>query len=242
MKKEQPSIGTWRESAQLPATDVVRVPPSLRVELAATLPGSPCTAVRLLSDFKALSPGDVVVQTAAGSPVGSALSQLAARRGARVISIVDETGRNYAPTVERLKLTGSEVVFGAAHVDNAGVRAVLADMPAPTLAVHGGAADSCKALASVISRGCPVVTYCPGVADEAVLANAGAEGATFSLAEWMRAAGRDEVQKMVDEVAALMEEGELSGWLQRVEYDRLLSAVESGGVYNRKLVAVMDAV
>lgn len=234
-------IGTWRECGQVAATDVMRVPSTMRKELAATLPGSPATAYRLLRDFATLEDGDVVIQTAAGSPVGTALAQLASQKGVRVISVVCETARDYAPTVERLKLHGSEVAVGQSYCDSAGVRAVLADMPAAKLAVHGGDEAGCAVLARLISKGCPVVTYCPGVADAAALAAVGARSSTFSLADWLRCAKRSEVESMMQEVVGLMECGALTGWLQRVNFNSLPQALKRGGSTRRKLVAMMNS-
>lgn len=235
-------LGTWREASEVSVEDVVPIPSDLRMELAATLPGSPCTALRLLTDFETLGEGDVVLHSAAGSAVGTALVQLGQMRGLRMVSIVSETSRDYAPTVERLKLLGSEVAIGEPYLDSNGFRAVMADLPAPKMAFHGASQQVCAAIAPVLRKSCPVVTYCPGTVDSGALTKAGLTEKTFSFAKWLTQASREDIQRMVLEVAGLMQDGALTGWLQRVKFDDLPTAIRQGGTTRRKLVAMMDKV
>lgn len=201
---------------------------------------SPCTALRLLSDFGDLKPGDVIVQNAGGSPVGTAIVQLGRARGLRVVSIVSEAGPDYAPTVERLKLLGSEVGIGEEYLDSKGIRAVMADMPKPKLALNGGTAAMCARLASILPEGTKVVTYCPGIEDSASLRSAKLTGKSFSMGEWLRTADRASVEGMIGELTKMMEGGSLTAWLQRVKFDDLPHAIAEGGVTRRKLVAIME--
>lgn len=233
---QQPGVGTWCESGQVSANDVLRIESDVRTELAATLPGSPCTAYRLLRDFAQLSSGDVIFQSAGGSPVGSALVQLASSQGVRVVSLVSESARDYAPTVERLKLLGSEVAVGESYAENVGVKAVLDDLPQPKLAFHGGDKASSVLLGKLIPKNCPIVTYPPGITDTAVLQKV----IHFSLADWLRNAKANDVEVMVSDVVKRMKDGSITSWLQRVPFGELSKAIENGGVCRRKLVAVMQ--
>lgn len=219
----------------------MRVPSEIRPELAATLPGSPCTAYRLLNDYQRLQSGDVILQTAGGSSVGSALSQMASQRGLRLISLVSESARDYAATVERLKLQGSEVVIGESYVKTEGFKSVVQDMDKVKLAFHGsGDVGSCEALTEVLPHGCEVIWYCPGVADSRILGKRGVAAKEFSLAHWLRSADRAQIEDMLKEVCEQMIDGRLTGWLQRVRFDELPHAIKRGGMTRRKLVAMME--
>lgn len=234
-------LGTWREACEVEADRVMRVPSSVRTELAATLPGSPCTAMRLLSDFGSLREGDVVVHSAGGSAVGTALVQMGSARGLRMVSIVSEKSRDYAPTVERLKLLGAEVAIGESYLKTAGMQAVMEDLPPPKVAFHGSSPQACAAMASLLPKGCTVVTYCPGVVDSTALQQNGLSESSFSLADWLQNSDREHIEHMVHSVAEMMETGSMKGWLQRVKFEDLALAIEQGGKTQRKLVAIMDA-
>lgn len=69
-------------------SDVLAVPKSVPLEVAATLTSGASTALRLLSDFSSLSSGDVVVQSGGESAVGEAVVQLAAKRGVKTVTFV----------------------------------------------------------------------------------------------------------------------------------------------------------
>lgn len=223
-------------------SQVLPVPNTMRIELAATLSASPFTALRLLSDFGSLSSGDVVVQNDASSAVGTAVVQIANALGLKTISLVDERSADYAPTVERLKLMGGDVVVGESFVDSDGLKAVLADMPAPKLGINGSRkAESCAAVAGLVGEGGAVVTHCPGVSNGSAIKLRGLSAAAFSLPDWLEKSSRAEVDGMVKQLTAWIEEGRLTAWLQRVAFDELPQAIKQGGDARRKLVALMPA-
>lgn len=84
----QAGLGTWRHSAVLSSSDVLAVPKSVPLAVAATLTSGASTALRLLNDFCSLSSGDVVVQSGGESAVGEAVVQLAAKRGVKTVTFV----------------------------------------------------------------------------------------------------------------------------------------------------------
>lgn len=84
----QAGLGTWRHAAVVSSSDVLAVPKSVPLEVAATLTSGASTALRLLSDFSSLSSGDVVVQSGGESAVGEAVVQLAAKRGVKTVTFV----------------------------------------------------------------------------------------------------------------------------------------------------------
>lgn len=235
----QTSAGTWCETGSISESDVVSVPKTIPLELAATLSASPFTAFRLLSDFGSLSPGDVVVHNNASSPVGTALVQIAKSMGIRTISLVDETSAEYSPSVERLKLMGSDVVVDEAFATSDEFKAVISDMPAPKLGINGSTIGSCDVVASLVQGGGTVVTYCLGASDDASIKSKGLSPASFSLPAWLKGQNRSTVDAMVSELVKMIEEGELTGWLQKVKFDELPHAIDEGGMMRRKLVTIM---
>ena len=71
------SFGTWRHEGIGSESDFLKVSKDLPIPYAATLFVNPCTAYRMLRDFKTLKPGDVIIQNAANSMVGLAVVQMA---------------------------------------------------------------------------------------------------------------------------------------------------------------------
>lgn len=212
------------------ASDVLRLPADIRVELAATL-SAPLTAMRLLAEAK---PGDVVLQNAASGPVGTAVVQIARVMGVSTVSLVAESMTEYAPTVERLKLMGGDVVIGESYATSAGFKAVLDDLPAPKLALNG--AQDAAALLALTPKGATVVSYSPhSVAEH----KDGVKTDSFSLAEWLDATDAHTVESMLVALTDLMRQEKLTGWLQRVPFEKLPNAVERGTMLRRKLVAIM---
>lgn len=91
----QAAFGTWRTHAVCAAADVTPIPNEDRavsVDDAATLSVNPCTAYRMLKDFahggRGVAPGDVVIQNAATSGVGTAVIQIAKAMGVKTINVI----------------------------------------------------------------------------------------------------------------------------------------------------------
>lgn len=153
-----------------------------------------------------------------------------------MVSIVSEAARNYAPTVERLKLLGSEVAIGESYIDSVGIQSVLDSLPRPKVAFHGGDERSASILGKIVPKECPIVTYAPGVAGGSLSQDL----KSFSLADWLVSADEEAVKTMVSEVVQMMNEGKISSWLQRVPFAGLPMAIKEGGISNRKLVAIVQ--
>lgn len=233
------AVGTWCETALLNESQVVQVPKTVRMELAATLSASPFTALRLLSDFGSLKPGDVVVQSAGASAVGTALVQIANEMGLRTVSLVRENSADYAAAVERLKLMGGDVVIGESYVKSSALASVMSDLPPPKLGINGSDSDSCALVASLVGSGATVVTYCPGTSNATALKSKSLKSARFSLAEWLDSHQGADAEAMVSRLTGLIEHQKLTGWLQRVKFADLPNAIQVGSSTRRKLVAIM---
>ncbi|MBN4055099.1 zinc-dependent alcohol dehydrogenase family protein [Acidimicrobium ferrooxidans] len=80
--------GNWREQVVIPAKQAVPVPAEMSDEQAATFFVNPASAVVMLNYLLAVSPGDWLLQTAAGSTVGRLVIRLASHQGIRTINVV----------------------------------------------------------------------------------------------------------------------------------------------------------
>lgn len=95
---------TWVEAAVLDAADVLPVPEALSDEAAAQLFVNPLTA-HLLLDAAGLREGDVLAQSAGASAVARIVTEMAVRRGIRVVSVVRREAH-----ADRLRQLGADVV------------------------------------------------------------------------------------------------------------------------------------
>ncbi|KAF9309189.1 mitochondrial 2-enoyl thioester reductase [Podila horticola] len=113
-------LGTWRSHGNFKATDLTRItekagrggkdgaPRLDRLQLA-TLTVNPCTAYRMLRDFKTLSAGDYIIQNGANSGVGEAVIQMARMLEVKTINII-RNREGHEQVAERLR------VLGATHI------------------------------------------------------------------------------------------------------------------------------
>ncbi|XP_075980526.1 enoyl-[acyl-carrier-protein] reductase, mitochondrial-like isoform X1 [Anticarsia gemmatalis] len=85
----QNAQGTWRDLAVFDENVLKCVPPQLGIAECATLAVNPCTAYRMLHDFKPVRvTGSVVIQNGANSAVGQNVIQLCNAWGIQTINIV----------------------------------------------------------------------------------------------------------------------------------------------------------
>ncbi len=81
--------GVWREAGTFKAADLIEIPENVPTEQAAQAFVNGLTAYVLLETFaNDLKPGDWVIQNAASSALGFALTQLCRARGLKTISVV----------------------------------------------------------------------------------------------------------------------------------------------------------
>ena len=102
--------GTWRSHAIENQEKFFKVPNNLSKHACATLTVNPCTAFRLLEDFKELKPNDTVIQNGANSGVGQAVIQLARLRNVNVVNIVRKR-ENQNELTDYLTKLGAKYVF-----------------------------------------------------------------------------------------------------------------------------------
>jgi hypothetical protein len=150
------SLGGFRAMAKAPAASFVKVPANVPAEYAGVL-SSAATASLLL---KGVAAGDVVVQSGASSLVGQAVVQLARAKGIVTVSVVAPS-TDEEDMVGLLKSLGGDVVVPSAypHCSSWRFKALLADLPAPALAItfedamdDQGLAAKAKAAAGSVSK------------------------------------------------------------------------------------------
>ncbi|MDQ3610040.1 MAG: quinone oxidoreductase [Actinomycetota bacterium] len=146
--------GAYAEYAVVPAARLVPVPDELELRVAAAVMLQGMTAHYLSSDTFPLRPGHVALVHAGSGGVGRLLVQLAARRGARVITTVSTedkealarqagatdviryTEMDFAEEVERLTDGGVDVVYDSVGKDTFG-RSLDCLRPRGLLALYG---------------------------------------------------------------------------------------------------------
>ncbi|PZC74472.1 hypothetical protein B5X24_HaOG207829 [Helicoverpa armigera] len=81
-------LGSWRYYGIYNEKDVHLVSKNLPLAEAAMLTIAPCTATRLLTDFRKMCPGETVIQNAANSACGQSVIQLCRAEGINTLNIV----------------------------------------------------------------------------------------------------------------------------------------------------------
>ncbi|KAI9331631.1 hypothetical protein BDR26DRAFT_824416 [Obelidium mucronatum] len=112
-------FGTWRQFANAQVSFLIPLNhPGVKLHDAATLMVNPCTAYRMLTDFKKLNPGDVIIQNGANSAVGQAVIQIAKARNIKTINMIRGTlgPDNSLPRSDLQELKSKLVSMGASLV------------------------------------------------------------------------------------------------------------------------------
>jgi len=173
----QPGLGTFRSSFWTPATSVLPLKQGHQLKellgsQAATIPQLGGTALRMLRDFVALSPGDVVLQNAGNSGVGFMASQLGKTLlGVPVVSISRRGGRTpdqWDELVEHL-MTDGQCALVVAEEDLSSreavkefqreLRSLSGTGQLPSLALNAVGGESASMLCKCLEIGGTIVTY-----------------------------------------------------------------------------------
>jgi NADPH:quinone reductase-like Zn-dependent oxidoreductase len=104
--------GGYAEFVVVPVANLLRRPPSLPVEDAASIPLTFLTAWQMLVDLARVGPNDTVLVLAAGSGVGVAAVQIARLHGARVIAAASAPAK-----LERAAALGAHEGLDTREVD-----------------------------------------------------------------------------------------------------------------------------
>eukprot|EP00753_Platysulcus_tardus_P014915 PLAT4628.2.p1 GENE.PLAT4628.2~~PLAT4628.2.p1 ORF type:complete len:352 (-),score=175.95 PLAT4628.2:129-1184(-) len=239
-------LGSWRQTAVLPADAVTAVPSDLLpAELMAAGTGvAPLTALRLLNDFAKLREGDWIIHNGADGAVGQAVVAIAASMGVSTLSVL-RAGADYRQRHTVLRGCGAGIVVDDDYLQSWRFRRLLADMPAPRLALDCVGGQSAAALARSLADGGVIVTY----GDDSDVAMAkqtrdrGVTAQAFSLAAWQDSASAEQRAAAVADAVALLDAGALPQFVRRVPFSSVADAVAAaaaGGDDYRKMVLVMD--
>ncbi|XP_062395283.1 enoyl-[acyl-carrier-protein] reductase, mitochondrial [Sardina pilchardus] len=209
-------LGTWRSAAVWKEEDLVTLPSDIPLLAAATLGVNPCTAIRMLSDFEALKPGDSVIQNAANSGVGQAVIQIAAAKGLHTINVVRDRP-NLQELTDRLKAMGATHVIKEETLRRPEMKELFKTCPRPKLALNGVGGKSATELLRHLQNGGTMVTY-GGMAKQPVTVPVSAlifkdvKIRGFWVTQWKRNYSQDEraMRAMLEELCALIRAGKLS--------------------------------
>jgi mitochondrial enoyl-[acyl-carrier protein] reductase / trans-2-enoyl-CoA reductase len=147
------NIGTWREAVAVKASELVAVPPEIEPLHAAMLKINPMTAWRLLHDYVDLKKGDWLIQNAANSAAGRAVSQIARELGYKTVNVVRR-----AELIDELRNEGGDVVL----VDGDTLRDEVRNATAGAeirLGLNAVGGESALRLANCLAAGGTLVTF-----------------------------------------------------------------------------------
>mmetsp|Transcript_12320 Transcript_12320/g.24453 ORF Transcript_12320/g.24453 Transcript_12320/m.24453 type:complete len:353 (-) Transcript_12320:18-1076(-) len=222
-------FGTWRSVAKCNASAVHKVPNDIPVEAAATLAVSPCTALRMLTDFVDLSPGDVVVQNGANSSVGQAVIQLAKARGLQTVNIIRDRP-NSERVIAHLKDLGGDVVVTDGHINTPEFMRMVEQMAPAKLGLNCTGGKAATNVARCLGQGATMVTY-------GGMARKGVEVPTstmifndltlrgFWMSRWVDEHSAEERAAMIDELCGHVRAGNLNLLLEKHPFADFAGAV-----------------
>jgi trans-2-enoyl-CoA reductase len=197
--------GSWQESCVIPAESVYPIPSGLPLEQAAMLKINPATAWRMLHDFKALSPGDWVIQNAANSGVGRSVIQIAKSLGLKTLNLV-----------RRPELVDELLALGADRVEVQGER-LPEDVAGLKirLGLNAVGGQSALTVANGLASGGVMVTYGamskqPVTIPNGLLIFKDIAFRGFWVSRWYRGAPKAEQDEMIVALAGLVKTGVLN--------------------------------
>ncbi len=208
-------FGTWRAAGVVKAASLHVVPPDIAVEQAAMLKINPATALRMLSDFVRLEPGDWVLQNAANSAVGRAVIQIAAIKGLRTVNLVRR-----AEVIDELKRCGADVVLLDDGDPREEIRGTTGGAPI-RLALNAVGGESALRLAKSLTRGGVIVTYGamgrqPLKIPNGLLIFQLLTWCGFWISQWYRTAKPEEQRAMLAELFELANSGVIHAPVERI--------------------------
>jgi len=207
-------LGSWRRHLVISEDQVLKIPPGLPVDAAATVSVNPCTAFRMLKDFEDLEPGDTVIQNGANSGVGQAVIQFAANWGVNTVNIVRDR-----PNLDELRshLTdlGANHVVTEEDLKSSKMKEIMKSIKPPKLALNCVGGKSSMILFRYLAPKGTMVTY-GGMSKQPVTVPTGAlifndvKVRGFWMSKWNIHHQKDATRVgMLDEVCEMLREGQL---------------------------------
>lgn len=204
-------IGTWSRYLTAPSSCFLKLNAAIPSEQAAMLKVNPLTALRLLSDFVSLQPGDWIVQNAANSGVGRCVIQIARLMGLKTINFV----RRSQSRLAELMALGADLVVDEEEPDV--IRRTLAtigESGRPLLAANAVGGDSALRLMDLLAPGGTLVTYGAMSRQSLKVPNSFLIFKDIQLkglwvTRWLEQASRAQVEATYSQLAAWMANGGL---------------------------------
>jgi len=208
-------VGTWREYITAEAQSLSRLPVPLPVEDAAMLSINPPTALRMLTDFATLQPGEWIIQNAANSGVGRAIIQIARWRGIKTVNVVRRQ-----ELIQRTRRLGGDLVLCdddhlADNLKNALPNAQI------KLGLNAVGGASALRLAFLLAEGGTLVTYGAMSKQSLKIPNSllifkQIQFRGFWISQWRKTASRIEYDAMINQLAMLVQQGVLKSKIERI--------------------------
>jgi NADPH:quinone reductase-like Zn-dependent oxidoreductase len=200
--------GTWQESMAVPATHLVPVPEQLAEGEAAQAITNPVSAWLMLKRLR-LKKGDWLLQTAAGSALGSIVVQIARLRGIHTINVV----RRHEQAARLLELGADEVVVAPDEEVVQRVRAATCGRGA-TAAIDAVGGDTATSALKAVADGGAMLVYGllsgePGRFDNGEMIFRRLTVSGFWLRHWFLGATAGERQEALDPVFACIANGSI---------------------------------
>ncbi len=201
--------GTWQEYITLNAAQAIPIPDNISDVQAAMLLVNPPTAWIMLNEVLNAKPGEWILQTAAGSVVGTWLIKIAHKQGVKTINVVRRRDQIEA----LLALGADEVICTADENLEDRVNAITGGRGVPH-AVDAVGGELGSRVASLLASGGTLVTY--GVlSGQPITVDAGRmlfketimRG--FWLSRWLRRAGPEKMGATFGALIPMLADGEV---------------------------------
>jgi trans-2-enoyl-CoA reductase len=241
-------FGTWRQFARAESTEVLRVPNDIPVAYAATLMVNPGTAYRLLRDFAALKPGDVIIQNGANSMVGLAVVQMAREMGVKTINIIRSDRcvtlfqhfhfffifvnlfflslfrPNGEQTLRLLANLGGDINIPDSFLSTYDFKEMVKELPPIKLGFNCVGGDVALDMARLMGHGSSLVTY-GGMSKKPLSLPADLITAKqlkmegFWMSEWNNTHSHEEREQMLSDIAGMVRDQKLSFFYEMHDFD-----------------------
>lgn len=208
-------FGCWRTDAVAHEEELIQIANNIPAAYAATLSVNPATAYRLLRDFEALRPGDVIMQNGANSMVGLAVIQMARSMGIRTVNVIRSDRPRTKELLELLSNLGGDVNIISDDLNTPAFHKILAGFPACRLAFNCVGGISTTEMIRCLAPGGTVVTYGgmskkPLTVPVDLLIHKQLKLRGFWMAEWYEANGSLEKAKMMEAIIDMVRLKQLS--------------------------------
>jgi len=216
----KPQLGTWSSHALLDHSDLLPVPSHAKSSLStahlATLAVNPPTALRMLTDFVQLHPGDYFIQNAANSAVGCAAIQIAHAKGIKSINFI-RNRPDLHQTFDSLKNLGATHVCTYEELEDEGFRSKVKEWTGNAnirLALNCVGGSVTSRMASLLGHNAHLVSY--GAMSKQPLSLSTSHFIFKNLtchgywqSRWYRSANLEQINEQMSHLVSLMMKGKL---------------------------------